>query len=55
MSLITETNQQYYQGAQIFVVPATATGQEFTIKVHKFLLYLLLLLGKNLPLHLTQI
>ena len=30
MSLITETNQQYYQGAQIFVVPATATGQEFT-------------------------
>ena len=30
MALITETNQQYYQGAQIFVVPATATGQEFT-------------------------
>ena len=30
MSLIIETNQQYYQGAQIFVVPATATGQEFT-------------------------
>tara|TARA_R100001460_G_scaffold64648_1_gene104924 strand:- start:13 stop:1230 length:1218 start_codon:yes stop_codon:yes gene_type:complete len=30
MASITETNQQYYQGAQIFVVPATATGQEFT-------------------------
>lgn len=30
MASITETNQQYYQGAQIFVVPATATEQEFT-------------------------
>ena len=30
MSLITETNQQYYQGAQVFVVPATAANQSFT-------------------------
>ena len=29
MSLITETNQQYYTGVQIFVIPATGTGQEF--------------------------
>jgi len=30
MSAITETNQQYYTGVQIFVIPATGTGQEFT-------------------------
>jgi len=30
MELITETNQQYYQGAQPFLIPATGTNQEFT-------------------------
>jgi len=30
MALITETNQQYYQGAQPFLIPATGTNQEFT-------------------------
>ncbi len=30
MSAITETNQQYYTGVQIFVIPATGAGQEFT-------------------------
>ncbi len=29
MSLVTETNQQYYQGAQPFLIPATASGQSF--------------------------
>ena len=30
MSLVTETNQQYYQGAQPFLVPITGANQEFT-------------------------
>jgi hypothetical protein len=30
MSLVTETNQQYYQGAQVFLIPTTGTEQEFT-------------------------
>ena len=30
MALITETNQQYYQGAQPFLIPATAADQTFT-------------------------
>ena len=30
MSLVTETNQQYYQGAQPFLIPATGINQEFT-------------------------
>jgi len=30
MALITETNQQYYQGAQPFLIPTTAAGQIFT-------------------------
>ncbi len=30
MALTTETNQQYYQGAQPFLIPATGTNQEFT-------------------------
>ena len=30
MALITETNQQYYQGAQPFLISATGTNQEFT-------------------------
>ena len=30
MSLVTETNQQYYQGAQPFLIPTTGTNQEFT-------------------------
>jgi len=30
MSAITETNQQYYTGVQIFVIPVTGAGQEFT-------------------------
>ena len=29
MSLITETNQQYYQGAQPFLIPNTGSGQKF--------------------------
>jgi len=29
MSLVTETNQQYYQGAQVFLIPTTGTEQEF--------------------------
>jgi len=30
MSLVTETNQQYYQGAQPFLIPSTGVNQEFT-------------------------
>ena len=30
MSLVTETNQQYYQGAQPFLIPSTGINQEFT-------------------------
>jgi hypothetical protein len=30
MSLVTETNQQYYQGAQVFLIPSTGINQEFT-------------------------
>ena len=30
MASITETNQQYYQGVQPFLIPATGTNQEFT-------------------------
>jgi hypothetical protein len=30
MALVTETNQQYYQGAQVFLIPTTGTEQEFT-------------------------
>ena len=30
MGLITETNQQYYQGAQPFLIPSTGVNQEFT-------------------------
>ena len=29
MSLITETNQQYYQGTQPFLIPNTGSGQKF--------------------------
>jgi hypothetical protein len=29
MSLVTETNQQYYQGAQPFLIPTTGSGQKF--------------------------
>jgi hypothetical protein len=29
MSLVTETNQQYYQGAQVFLIPNTGAEQEF--------------------------
>ena len=29
MSLVTETNQQYYQGAQVFLIPTTGTEQKF--------------------------
>jgi len=29
MSLVTETNQQYYQGAQVFLIPTTSAEQEF--------------------------
>ncbi len=39
MSLVTETNQQYYQGAQVFVIPQTATGQNFTTTFNTNLVY----------------
>ena len=39
MSLVTETNQQYYQGAQVFVIPQTATGQKFTTTFNTNLVY----------------
>ena len=30
MGLITETDYQYYEGAQLFTIPSTGTNQEFT-------------------------
>ncbi len=39
MSLVTETNQQYYQGAQVFLIPTTGTGQEFPTTFHTDLIF----------------
>ena len=39
MGLITETNQQYYEGTQFFITSTTAPNQEFTTSFNTDLVF----------------